>query len=106
MMPAPCERPLDRLDAKLQQLAQLAQLPTPQLHKACLERAADALRQPASAGQLRDAADLAQRLEASLPDHAGTALRTRAALCIGLLDPPGAARLAHSLAYVRQVLDY
>ena len=109
----PADQPIDRprllparqrLDAKLQQLAALAGISTAQLFKSCLERATDALRQPASAGQLIDAADLAQQLEASLPEHAGTALRTRAALCLVLLDPPGSDRLALSLGYVRQVL--
>jgi hypothetical protein len=95
-----------RLETKLQHLAALAGLAIPQFYKACRERATDAQLQPASAGQLLDTANLAQRLEASLPDHAGTALRTRAALCIVLLDPPGSDRLGHTLAYVRQVLGY
>lgn len=93
-------------DTKLQQLAELAGISPPQLLKACLERATDAQRQPATAGQLLDAATLAQQLEASLADHAGTALRTRAALCLLLLAPPGSDRLAVSLGSARQVLGY
>jgi len=101
--PSPAPSPLL---TKLQQLAELAGISPPQLLKACLERATDAQRQPASAGQLLDAATLARQLEVSLPDHAGTALRTRAAMCLLLLDPPGSDRLALSLGYVRQVLGY
>lgn len=100
----PTDPARQRLDAKLQQLAEHAGIAAPQLFKSCVERATDAHGQPASASQLIDAADLAQQLEASLPEHAGTALRTRAALCLVLLDPAGSDRLAQALAYARQVL--
>lgn len=106
LLPGPLFFAAPRLDAHLQLLAKLAGIAMTQLHDARLERATDALRQSPTAGQLLDAAQLAQRLEQSLPDHAGTALRTRALLCIGLLDPPGADRLAASLCYARQVLGY
>lgn len=104
--PAPLPTDGPRSGEPLSQLALLAGLAAPQFFQSCAQRRSDALRQPAAAGQRIDAAHLAKLLEASLPDHAGTALRTRAALCILLLDPPGADRLALALNFARQILTF
>jgi hypothetical protein len=75
-----------------------------QVNQASLERGQDAFRYPASNSQRNEAFELAAKMEASLPDHAGTALITRAELTILLLDPAGGDRLTEVLRRARLVL--
>lgn len=94
----------DKLDHKLQQLGALLGLTAMQVNRASLERGGNAYRNPASNSQRVEAYELALRLEASLPDHAGTALHTRAQLVMFLLDPAGCDRLTEDLRLAREVL--
>lgn len=94
----------DKLKAKLQQLGKMIALTPIQVTQASLERGGDAFRDPASNSQRAEAYELAARLEASLPDHAGTALHTRTELVMFLLDPAGCDRLTADLRLARYVL--
>lgn len=95
----------DRLHAKLQQLGLLVGLTSGQVNVGSRERGVQAHRNPASNAARHEAYELAARLEATLPDHAGTALAHRAQLVMVLLDPPGADRLAEHLSQARALLD-